>query len=182
MRRGGSEAAYTTISRGGAWAVYPKGALATACTAPTDSRPPAQSLLQPATSSENLDRDSTHSTELQGFVQKAIEMHQGKTLTPPKKRSQCGALVEPSSGIKKTPTCSYRKFQQQHRGLWQGRQRCPWPHGKPRCNVCVNLGLFPPEDIGLSPVEKQAPSATAVAPVEPVPDLSTSNRHSRCRT
>ena len=64
MRRGGSEAAYTTISRGGAWAVYRKGALATACTAPTDSRPPVQSLLQPATSSENLDRDSTHSTEL----------------------------------------------------------------------------------------------------------------------
>ena len=85
MRRGGSEAAYTTKSRGGAWALSPKGALATACTAATDSRPPAQSLLQPATSSENLDRNSTHSTELQGFVQKAIEMHQGETLTPPKK-------------------------------------------------------------------------------------------------
>ena len=85
MRRGGSEAAYTTLSRGGAWAVYPKGALATACTAPTDSRPPAQPLLQPATSSENLDRDSTHSTELQDLIQNAVEMHQGETLTPPQK-------------------------------------------------------------------------------------------------
>ena len=77
-------------------------------------------------------------------------MHQGETLTPTKKRSQCGALVEPSSGIKKTPTCSYRRFQQQHCGVWQGRQRCPWPHGKRGCNVCVNLGLSPPEDVGLS--------------------------------
>ena len=96
---------------------------------------------------------------------------------PPNKRSQCGALVEPSSGIKKTPPCNYHKFQQQHRGVWQGRQRCAWPSGNPGCKVCVNLGLSPPEDVGLSPVEKQAPSATAVVPVEPVPDLSTSNRH-----
>ena len=133
VMRGGSEAAYTTLSRGGAWAVYPKGAVATAFTPPeasthlercqfnpqfpfpvTDSRPPVQplscnesmavdtKLLQPATNSENsenLDRGRSGQclTGLQGFVQEVVEVHQGETLTPPKKtvtmRCTCGAVI-----------------------------------------------------------------------------------------
>ncbi len=75
----------------------------------------------------------------------------GDNLTPP-----------PPSGSKRRPACTYSNFQRGHKGVWRGKQRCPWPEGTPGCRSCVALLVADPS------LEAQQPSMeTHAAPQEP---------------